>query len=229
MILQSLLLQALPRSSYAQQSASHPTPSYPSTSHPESPPSATATPSTPRPLPELCKSTRRLATDVRNAYGTANYPQLVRELVEAYREVSAHPDQQHVATMKLKKDVAILLSRISADIERQLASSPAPPARISHPLGALAQQLGPVPGAGVAAPGGVPAGFAPAGVIGNGVADYGQDLVDLIHAVIQPDIWDVNGGPASVVYYRPLQVLVVRAPGEVHDQIGGALNGLRRP
>jgi hypothetical protein len=182
--------------------------------------------STPRSIPDLCKSTRRLAADVRKAYGTAEYPHLVQNLIDSYREIVGYPDQQHVAIVKLKKDVAIFLSHISNDLERQLANPPARPARIAHDLGTLAQRLG--PGGGVLAPGGLPAGPAPAGNFGGAVADYGQDLVDLIHAVIQPDIWDVNGGPATVVYYRPLQVLVVRAPGEVHEQLGGALNGLRQ-
>jgi len=58
-------------------------------------------------------------------------------------------------------------------------------------------------------------------------ADDGQDLVELIQATISPEIWDVNGGAASIYYFRPLHALVVRAPGGVHGQSADALKQLR--
>jgi len=58
--------------------------------------------------------------------------------------------------------------------------------------------------------------------------DYGQDLVDVIHAVVQPPTWDINGGPGSVVYFRTYRVLVVTAPSEVHSEIGDLLGQLRK-
>jgi hypothetical protein len=63
---------------------------------------------------------------------------------------------------------------------------------------------------------------------GGMIADNGQDLVDLIQRIIQPDFWDVNGGPGAIFYYAPLHALVVSATGEVHRKIGGNLKGLRR-
>jgi hypothetical protein len=51
--------------------------------------------------------------------------------------------------------------------------------------------------------------------------------VNLIEHTIAPTKWDTVGGPFTVMYYAPLKVLVVRATGEVHEQIGGALGGLR--
>ena len=62
---------------------------------------------------------------------------------------------------------------------------------------------------------------------GRAVPDYGPLLVDLIHATIAPDYWDINGGPGSIFYFAPLHALVVTATAEVHGQIGGALDGLR--
>lgn len=59
--------------------------------------------------------------------------------------------------------------------------------------------------------------------------DYGETLVELIQNVVSPEHWDVNGGPGSIVYYPNLQVLVVRASGEVHGRVGGLFDGLRRP
>jgi hypothetical protein len=55
-----------------------------------------------------------------------------------------------------------------------------------------------------------------------------RSLIDLIQRTVNPPIWDVNGGPAGIGYFAPVQALVVRAPGEVHRQLGGTLNGLRR-
>ena len=63
---------------------------------------------------------------------------------------------------------------------------------------------------------------------GNAVAeDHGDELVELIQRTISPDIWDVNGGEASIYYYRPLHALVITAPGGVHRQTGNALNRIR--
>src|SRR5205823_9827969 len=46
--------------------------------------------------------------------------------------------------------------------------------------------------------------------------DNGLALVELIERTINPAFWDVNGGPGTIVYYAPLQCLVVRATSEVH-------------
>jgi hypothetical protein len=59
-------------------------------------------------------------------------------------------------------------------------------------------------------------------------ADNGADLVQLIQTVIAPRTWDVNGGPSSIVYYRNLQALVVRAPSDVHSRVGNTLGQLRK-
>ena len=58
-------------------------------------------------------------------------------------------------------------------------------------------------------------------------ADNGRDLVELIERTINPAFWDVVGGPGSIVYYAPLQCLVVRATAETHGKIGGVLGDLR--
>lgn len=59
-------------------------------------------------------------------------------------------------------------------------------------------------------------------------ADWGPDLVELIERTINPAFWDVAGGPGTIVYYGPLQCLVVRATSEVHGQVGGLVGELRR-
>jgi hypothetical protein len=66
------------------------------------------------------------------------------------------------------------------------------------------------------------------GGFGPLLGDSGQELVDLIQAVIAPQTWDVNGGPGSIKYWRPGLSIVVRASDEVHGQIGGLVDQLQR-
>ena len=54
-----------------------------------------------------------------------------------------------------------------------------------------------------------------------------EDLIELIERTINPDFWDVNGGPGTIMYYPNLQCLVIRATGEVHGDVGRALGGVR--
>lgn len=46
-----------------------------------------------------------------------------------------------------------------------------------------------------------------------------QELVDLIEAVVSPDVWKEQGGPATIRYYNGM--LVVTAPRAVQEAIGG--------
>jgi hypothetical protein len=67
------------------------------------------------------------------------------------------------------------------------------------------------------------------GAMGGGtMEDYGQTLIDLIERTIQPSFWDTAGGPGSMFYFRPLMALVVSATSEVHGDVSGLLEGLRR-
>jgi hypothetical protein len=60
-----------------------------------------------------------------------------------------------------------------------------------------------------------------------GPPDWGAALVSLIERTIAPDFWDVHGGPGTIVYYRPLHALVVRATDDVHGRVGRVLTDLR--
>lgn len=62
---------------------------------------------------------------------------------------------------------------------------------------------------------------------GDAISDNGRELVELIQRTINPAFWDVVGGPGTIVYYAPLQCIVVRATSEIHGNVGGALGGLR--
>lgn len=63
---------------------------------------------------------------------------------------------------------------------------------------------------------------------GSAEAASAQQLIDLIQNTIEPDSWDVNGGKGRAMFYSPLNVLVIRNTGEVHEQIGGTLGQLRK-
>ena len=63
---------------------------------------------------------------------------------------------------------------------------------------------------------------------GGAVTDNGQELIDLIEHTIRPEFWDTAGGPGSIFYYRPLMALVVRATDEVHGDVSGLVEALRR-
>jgi len=54
-----------------------------------------------------------------------------------------------------------------------------------------------------------------------------QALIDLIQATVSPEVWDINGGQSSIRYFANGHALVVRAPGDVHDDLGGLLHQLR--
>lgn len=67
------------------------------------------------------------------------------------------------------------------------------------------------------------------GAFGGGmVMDHSQELIDLIQRTIKPDHWDVNGGPGSIMYYRPVMALVISATSEIHNDIGGLMQAMRR-
>ncbi len=69
----------------------------------------------------------------------------------------------------------------------------------------------------------------PGGAGGGGAfSDFAPSLIELIQSTIEPDHWDVAGGPATIRYYRPVFALVVRASSHVHPQIGGFLGGVRQ-
>jgi hypothetical protein len=56
----------------------------------------------------------------------------------------------------------------------------------------------------------------------------GRALVDLIERTINPAFWDVAGGPGTIMYYAPLQCLVVRATSEIHGHVGALAEDLRK-
>jgi hypothetical protein len=63
---------------------------------------------------------------------------------------------------------------------------------------------------------------------GGAVAASAQQLIDVITATIAPESWEATGGNGRIMFFRPLNVLVIRNSAEVHEQIGGTLQQLRK-
>ncbi|HEX4792751.1 MAG TPA: hypothetical protein VH370_03110 [Humisphaera sp.] len=57
---------------------------------------------------------------------------------------------------------------------------------------------------------------------GRSKQERANDLVELIRAVIQPDVWQENGGKATIRFYSGS--LIITAPRAVHEAIGGPLD-----
>ena len=49
-----------------------------------------------------------------------------------------------------------------------------------------------------------------------------QEIIDLIRAVIQPEVWQENGGKAAIRYWSGN--LIITAPRNVHEAIGGPVD-----
>ncbi|HEY1380768.1 MAG TPA: hypothetical protein VGF55_28460 [Gemmataceae bacterium] len=51
-----------------------------------------------------------------------------------------------------------------------------------------------------------------------------QSLIDLIVTTIDPDSWDLRGGPGTIRYYPPTKSLIVRQSAEVHVSLKASLS-----
>lgn len=64
--------------------------------------------------------------------------------------------------------------------------------------------------------------------LGGGEQQNVNELIALIESTIAPDSWESRGGNGSISYFSTLKVLVVRQTAEVHRQVGGLLEGVRK-
>lgn len=134
-----------------------------------------------------------------------------------------------------RKNCAIVirsrLTRLTMQMKKELAKKgklPRQPATIRGPEGrdaVLGQMFGGNGGVNVQQ------GFGGMGAMGGGQPkgdDYGPELVELIQRTIQPAAWDVNGGPGHIHYWPQQRAMIIAAPQDVHDQVGGVLQQLHR-
>lgn len=188
---------------------------------------------------QLCKRTgRELLAAVRETLARLADPEnehleaAVEELLFVHRELQEDRDMAGSQREYYAKKVGFRLEQLSDELKKRIARNKRlgksrTPERIRGPEEVdetPAQRAG-----GAAAP-------APP-LMGRGAAgggqrmpsdDYGQHLVELIQKTVAPSTWDVSGGLGTIYYWRPGRALVVRQTGEVHDQMGGILDQLRR-
>jgi hypothetical protein len=158
--------------------------------------------------------------------------ELIRRMCALHRELLRDPRHEYAETMKgYRAQVWARLKRIQTDLKNQMARV-ARERKVKEPLlgtdpellaasDSLAASLNLLD----SSLGGPSALLAYGGRAGP--ADYGPDLVDLIERTINPDFWDTNGGPGTIVYFAPLRCLVITATGEMHQNVGGLVGGLR--
>ncbi len=195
-----------------------------------------------RPYHEISRDMRELMKRESLADSDADRYEAVRRLAELYLEVKRDPRLSNAPTLQqYKAKLWSRLLRIKKDVERQLARDKAKKnhsqpesdeallrnQEVQRTSESLAAQMSLVSNS-MGGPGKLFS-MAGGGAFGGGaVRDGGAELVELITHVIEPDFWDVNGGPGTIFYYQPLMALVVRATSEVHHKIGGGLGGLRK-
>jgi hypothetical protein len=167
-----------------------------------------------------------------------------REFLVLYQELQRDDQipkaQRESLRLKVRGRLVALAQQISkrVAIENRLAKKDgAKPGAGPKPAEILAQWGGGMAGGMMGGPGmgggmmpgmGGPMMGGGGGGFGSLVGDSGQELVDLIQAVIAPHTWDVNGGPGSIKYWRPGLSIVVRATDEVHGQLGDLVDQLQR-
>ncbi|MFT3787019.1 MAG: hypothetical protein QM770_12770 [Tepidisphaeraceae bacterium] len=57
---------------------------------------------------------------------------------------------------------------------------------------------------------------------GTTVQERAQHIVDLIQTIVEPDIWDVNGGTARIRFFNGN--LIITAPRSAHEKINGPVD-----
>lgn len=159
-----------------------------------------------------------------------------RSLLVIYCELQADTRLARSTRENLRTTVRARLDQLSAQISKRIAKDKASgkniaaktdPAKADPNVKTVAATGSPRPLAQV----GVPAGGGLGGAAGgqqNATADNGQALVDLIQNTISPKSWDVNGGNCTIYYWQQQHAIVVRATGDVHDQISDVLQQLDR-
>lgn len=215
-----------------------------------------ASTSSPRPVNATHQSSQRSPQALREAVRQALRQQAtttgaeqqtsLHVLAALYQELTANTRLTSREQRQLRAMVRSRLIRASKALQRQLAQGELPPgrpgpgpARQDPPAkrAVLAQVQG-NPGRGPGGAGRRP--MNPAGAFGPGsqVVGFGQNLnamtarnarqlIELIETTIAPASWQSSGGPGTIVYFAPKQLLVVRQRDDVHDQIGQAINRLR--
>ena len=197
--------------------------------------------SEPTPLYVLSRETSEALRREAVAQEPAEKAQAIRGLCELHTTLRSDPRYEQVDKLKdLRGRIYSRLRRVQLDLKREIAKSEPTKGGAARAKGGAVASLEPSERelAALAASDRLATSLAlldataggPAALVGlggRGVQDNGQALVDLIERTINPTFWDTVGGPGSIVYFQPLQCIVVRASGDVHERIGAVLGGLQ--
>lgn len=147
---------------------------------------------------------------------TRQRERLVPELVALYAQVQRDgglgpKHQQRLLRLlerRLRQAEGMLERRIAREQRRAIVQSTQRQPKKAEQAVAIVPAAR--PGVLAQKPGAQGAGGSLGGPQGGQTAANAQQLIDLIRATICPDTWAVNGGNGRVLYFSPLQVLVVR-------------------
>ncbi len=186
----------------------------------------------PRPYMEISREVRAALRAEAHAETAAEQAAAVHRMAELYREIMQDPRKVHSDLLRENRNrLWSRMTRVRRDLERDLRrktsnDSSHPSKAVEQAAADLAEQFQRMN----STQGGPTYILEQAGgAFGGGmVPDHGQELIDLIERTIRPDFWDTAGGRGSMFYYRPLMALVVTATTEVHENVAGLLEGLRR-
>jgi hypothetical protein len=185
--------------------------------------------STQRPFHEIQNELSDLLKREALTKDAAERADLIRRMCALHREILKDPRHEYAEAMKgYRAQVWARLKRIQLDLKNQIAREKkvkAPQVGTDPELLAASDSLAASLNLLDNSLGGPGALLARGGSAQTDV--NGRDLVDLIEQTINPDFWDTNGGPGSIRYFAPLMCLVITATGEIHGNVGGALDGLR--
>lgn len=147
-------------------------------------------------------------------------------MVELYSEIMKHPKLATSPTLnghrvvlrgrlihvrdELKRKLARASRVGESDYEGVLMNSLMDQMRLADSLG-----------------GGVTSGLGLGGHAGAAELDSARQLIELIEATIDPNVWRAGGGESVAIYYAPLHVLVVRANSNVHAKVALLLAKIR--
>jgi hypothetical protein len=182
----------------------------------------------PRPLAQIERDVSAALKQEATAKNQAARAAAVQALCDLHATIVS--DERHATSDTLKSYRARLWSRLTR-VKRELYNEAA--RQTGHQSDQQVESQMRMPAASMASAlvladisGGGPTGLLARGGAAQ-TASNAQSLIELIERTIDPDFWDVNGGPGAIVYYAPLQCLVIRATSEVHGKIGGVLGGVR--
>ena len=150
-----------------------------------------------------------------------------RDLLAIYRELQQDSKLARSQRESLRITVRGRLDQLCTQITKRIVKDKAT-AKSDANVKSVAATTNQRPLAGVGMNPAGSAGFGGGGAAQNANADNGQQLVDLIQNTILPKSWDVNGGNGSIYYWQQQHAIVVRATGEVHDEISDTLDQLNQ-